>query len=115
MKAIEFQIGGRKTGKTTLLLEWLKKAPKGTSRLYIGATVQMCDLAFKKSEEMGLDIPRESFISYSDISNGKKLHGYKNIELGVDNIDLLLYSFFGDCPIGRVTATGKDILRDSSD
>lgn len=108
---IEFQIGDRKTGKTTLLLEWMKEAPEGERRVMVCATQAMADVAYKRSKEMGLGFDRKQFTSYETIRRGY-LRGWKDVVLGIDNIELMLSRLFDGYPVGRVTATGKDVLRD---
>jgi hypothetical protein len=102
---LEVHVGGRKTGKTTLLLEWMKES---TDRVMVCHSVEMCNVVWRRSEEMSLNLDRDRFVSLEQIRNGR-LHG-RNVILGVDNLDLLLYSIFG-APVRRITATAIDILR----
>lgn len=106
---IEFQISDRKTGKTTLLLEWIKAAPEGERRLFVAGTVEMAQQAWKRSEEMGMKLAKHDFVSVNQIVNGN-MRGLKNAILGIDNIDIMLQGLFDHYPVGRVTATGVDIL-----
>lgn len=103
---IEFQIGGRKTGKTTLLLEWMKDKPNA---VYIGATIDMCNNAYERAISMGIKVDKSQFVSYHQVQHGI-LKG-RNCVICVDNLDHVLYHIFGD-NVERITATGIDILRD---
>lgn len=110
---IEFQISGRKSGKTTLLLYWLAQAPEGERRVIIEPSVVMAHDTFIRGEEMGLKVKREQFIAYDSLHQAF-FKGSKAV-VGIDNLDMLLRMMLGlssDNPIARVTATGVDVLRE---
>jgi hypothetical protein len=110
---IEFQISGRKSGKTTLLLYWLAEAPEGERRVIIEPSEVMAHGAFVRATEMGLDVKREQFISYDSLHQAF-FKGSKAV-VAIDNLDMLLKMMLGlssDNPIARVTATGVDVLRE---
>ena len=101
-----FQVSGRKTGKTTQLLEWMKQAPEGQIRIMVCSSGNTARHAYDKAISMGMEVTRDNFIEIEDC---RYLIGQSNIRLCVDNLDCMLFSIFTQ-PVDFVTATGVDTL-----
>jgi hypothetical protein len=106
---IEFDVGGRKIGKTTRMMQWLEEAPEGEVRIMVVHSAHEAQRLAELAESKGYkNVTTSHFVSYHSLSWLRGLHG--NIRLGVDNIDLMLHYLFG-APVDRVSATGVDVLR----
>ena len=109
MSEITFQIGGRQTGKTTAMLDWMQDAPEGDHRVLVCHTGQEAMRLLRESRERGLDLESWQFVGYDELKPGTwsgVLHGRGGrVVLGVDNLDLILGRLLG-WPVERVTATG---------
>lgn len=102
----EFLIDGRGTGKSWEALKWMRG---GGNRRLVVADSRQVDHLFRLerayAERLGVSrtyLP-EKIIPYSAISGR---HMPQFIELGVDNLDMLLRTIFR-APVGFVTATGS--------
>lgn len=107
---IEFDVGGRKIGKTTRMLQWLEEAPQGELRIMVVHSTREADRLAKLANDQGYkNITESHFVTFSNL---EWLHGLPgNIQLGVDNIDLMLTYLF-KASVARVSATGIDVLRE---
>lgn len=103
---IEFMVSGRKTGKTSSLIEWLRLEPNG---VIVCHSEQERQRILKKIKEMpwGNEIKDNQVISAS--SSREKLAG-RNVVVAVDNVDIVLSWLLG-AEIQRATATGILINR----
>lgn len=102
----EFLIGGRGTGKSRAALRWLRGA--GNRSLVVPDSRQAEFLARMDREyaaEHGVSrfYPTHKIIPYSSVQQGWLRE--RHVELGVDNLDMLLMSIFRS-PVGFATATG---------
>lgn len=102
----EFLIDGRRTGKSRAALRWLRGA--GNRSLVVPDAGQAEFLARMDQEyaaEHGVSrfYLTDKIIPYSSVQQGR-LRG-RQVELGVDNLDMLLMSIFRS-PVGFATATG---------
>lgn len=110
---IEFDIGGRKIGKTTRMLQWLEDAPVGELKMMVVHSAHEADRLAKLCDDLGYkNITRSHFVTLSSID---ELRGFPDrTKLGVDNIDLMLRYLF-NIEVARVSATGIDVLREIGD
>lgn len=101
----EFLIGGRGTGKSQEAIKWVRGS--GNRYLVVPDAAQSANLLAmdraNASRRGGSLLHPEKFISYS--SSPRRFYG-QTVELGVDNLDMLLQTIFGR-PVGFVTATGS--------
>lgn len=103
----EFLISGRQTGKSTAALRWLRGA--GNRQLVVPDSRQVDYLARmdrEYAEKNGVSrfyLP-DKIIPYASLGYGR--HMPPTIELGVDNLDIIISHIFKRS-VGFVTATGS--------
>lgn len=105
--AKRFDIRDRQTGKTTDLLAWMRDAPEGEHRIYVGASNESAMHVYRSTFVDGVsDLESWQFVGMREVSRdawGGVLRGRGGvIVLGLDNLDLMLNDLFG-WPVGRVT------------
>lgn len=112
-------VGGRQSGKTTKMLEWMKAAPEDEHRICVASSTQESMRLLRLSRELGYEFESWQFIGPSDMSSnplsdwsGVRYHdrllGIKSrFVLGFDNLDILLQSWV-PYPVGLVTMTGEE-------
>lgn len=118
---MEFHVTGRQVGKTHQLLQWMRKAPPGEVRIYVGHNVQAAmDVyrsTFTETNEYGDKVSEFESWQFVGIQEAMKPGGWSAVRrfnpevrlvLGIDNLDLVLRQMLYE-PIGRVTATGIPI------
>lgn len=103
----EFLIAGRGTGKSWEALKWMRGA--GNRRLVVADSRQVDNLRRMEDEYASRKGVSKTYlhdliIPYSSLAMGR--HMGQTMELGVDNLDMLLRTIFR-APVGFVTATGS--------
>ena len=90
----------RGEGKTTLMLTWLEYDPKRVL------------LAFSNNEAQALKKLRpdlkDRIMAYTTWLNGKKylLPEYRDVQIGIDNLDMVLTDMFGNLRRASISAVG---------
>ena len=101
---MEFLIGGKQSGKTHELIEWYKKDPDNRV-IFVPNVYQEAYIR----QTYGYDQIKEDHTFL--LSNLNSFRGHSTeYEIGIDNLDDFLRSFFPFNKIGLVTATGSGRL-----
>lgn len=109
---IQFDIGGRQTGKTTRLLDWLEKQTDGEHRVLVSHSRQRAMDLLRQARQEERVVESWQFVSVDEVLRGTSSHQGVllrggDIVLGVDDLDLTLSTFFS-FPVTRVTASAED-------
>lgn len=104
---MEVFVGGRRTGKTHRMVEWVKQGRMidqypGWNRIILTSTL---DEAQRLRHDFDLDY-RQVF-SLLEWKNGHIPHR-NAIALGIDNVDMLLFHILGG-PIDAMSLTGEEV------
>lgn len=94
---MKFYIGGRRSGKTEMLVKWIRSNPDA---IMIVHTVREAE---RIAAQYSLDLYRVR--SIGEVEHGG-LMGRRNVKLGIDNLNLILPNILGH-HVERVTATGE--------
>lgn len=86
--------GGRRTGKTGKMIEWFLADPM--NRVIVTPNVQQANYIIKRiKSSMGDDYPfLGHIIHYQDAR--RFLAGSRNFEIGVENLDMIMYQMFSN-------------------
>lgn len=112
---MELDIGGRGSGKTTRVLEWMVAAPSGVTRVAVCHTSTAAMALLYAARNRGLvPIPLESwqFIGIEELSSYRPypmVNGYKLFEFCVDNLDLAFQDLFPQFQFTRATLTDQSL------
>lgn len=100
-----FDIGGRQSGKTTRLIDWMLAAPEGERRVLVSHSR---DEARRLEREYRAEYPSGALQSWQFVTAGdlERLHGHGRVVLAIDNLDLVLPQLVR-LPVGYVSATGQ--------
>jgi hypothetical protein len=108
--AIEFHVGGRRSGKTDKMLRWLTDAPEGEWRVLVSVSEQRAMRLLREARERGLSVESWQFVGIEEVKRhtwSGVLYGRGgHIVLGLDDLDMMLYQIIG-WPVGRISATGE--------
>lgn len=102
---MDFFISGRQTGKTAILIDWVKMQPDNEWRVIVVSNHEQLAQVTQRLGEADVENPDRHVCT---INSTRYLHGRKNVRLGIDNIDLMLSSIFGQS-VDIVTGTGGDM------
>ena len=109
---IEFVAGGRQTGKTKRLLEWMKAAPEGERRVIIcHSRARAVDLR-RECQNKGIPVEEWQFCGPDEPRdrkgawNDRMRRGLGRVVFGVDDLDLILGGLIGG-PVGIAAWTGE--------
>jgi len=109
MKNIEFHIGGRMSGKTDSMLEWLTEAPEGEHRVIVSVSSARAMRLLSEARARELEVESWQFVGIDEVKHrtwsGVIAGRGGHIVLGLDDLDMMLYQLFG-WTVGRVSATG---------
>lgn len=99
MTDIAFHVGGRRTGKTTKIVEWLIEGEATeTKRVIVSFSEREAERLFTLAQDLCDTVEDWQFITFGASSD---LCG-KNVVIGIDNLEFLLGSIFGS-PVEFVT------------
>lgn len=104
---MRFWITGRRTGKTTMALKWMKvKKMQGLNPVLIVHSVQEADRLYESTKNIRGESPFETWqiIAHHQLRSGV-LSSKRDIVFAVDNIDLVLPALLGG-EVEFVTGTG---------
>lgn len=99
---MKFDIGDRRSGKTTRMIQWLLNGREGERRLLVVHSAQEVERLQRMLKDMGIERDNIEIINVNDLRN---LRG-KSVIVGVDNLELILSQLI-PAPITRVTASGE--------
>lgn len=105
MPDIQLHLSGRRTGRSTEMINWLLEGEPNEKRVIVSFSSVEAERMYKKARKLCETVEDWQFISYR--SNSQKLAGRKISEVGIDNLEFLLSSYFSGiaAPITRVTGT----------
>lgn len=94
----------RQMGKTTRMLQWMREAPPGETRICVCPTQQAAMQLLRDNP----DLHTWQFISLEEVRTGfVNRGGGRRLVYGLDNLDMMLNYWF-DWPVGMVTMTETD-------
>lgn len=100
---MKFDIGDRRSGKTTRMIQWLLNAPEGERRVIVTHSESEAHRIRKLIKGMDIEVEQGQVIS----AGSQDLRGRNpNVVLGIDNLELVLGGLIGH-RVSRVTATGE--------
>ena len=106
---VEFHIGGRMSGKTDKMLQWLVDAPEDEHRVIVSISEARAMRLLREARMRELDVESWQFVGVEGITkrswSGVLFNRGGHIVLGLDDLDMMLYQLFG-WPVHRVSATG---------
>ena len=104
MSDIKLHLSGRRTGRTTEMLDWLVESEPTQKRVIVTFSEADADRLYKLAVKRCATVERWQFISSR--SDSQKLHGRKIYEVGIDNLEFFLRHAVGiNAPVTKVTAT----------
>jgi hypothetical protein len=107
-------IGGRQSGKTESLIQWLLDAPEGEHRILVSHTSQEAMRLLRHCGNRGLPVESWQFVGVNEITretwSAVTHHRGGQIVLGLDNMELMLSSFL-PWPVGKITTTAEAELK----
>lgn len=113
-------VTGRQGGKTTAMIQWFLNGrpidtypywsrvilcPTHEQVVYVTNKVREATASFDENNQSTWDI-RKAIWSLEDLNSVKKHHGTRDIEIGVDNMELIIEDILNG-PISFATMTGK--------
>lgn len=101
---MKFDIGGRRSGKTTRMIQWLLNGPAGENRILVTHSPSEAARIREILKEMGIERNDIEVIDFA--STVDRLRG-KSAVVGIDNLEMLLANFLGANRVTRVAATGE--------
>lgn len=99
---MKFDIGGRQTGKTSRMLQWMLSQPEDESRVIIVHSEHEAQRLRQILKNSGIEVDAWKIVRADQARN---LMG-RDVVLGIDNLDLILGSLFGRS-VSRISATGE--------
>lgn len=107
---MQFHIGGRMSGKTEKMLDWLCEASEGEHRVIVSVSNQRAMRLLREARARELPVESWQFVGVEEVSertwSGVLFGRGGHIVLGLDDLDQMLYQLVG-WTIGRVSATGE--------
>jgi len=91
---VTFRIGDRRTGKTTAILEWLKKNPDG---IVVSANFQQARILHSRAVDEGMDVSVTQFRSSSENLRGL------NKKVAIDEAQWLLQMLYPTLDFATMT------------
>lgn len=103
---ILIEFGGRRTGRTSRMIDWLIESEPESKRVIFCYSAQEAMRLAKLAKEKCGTVEDWQFVAYG---NSTRLHGKEVSEVGVDNLELCLFYLTG-LPVRYITGTlaGKD-------
>ena len=113
-------VTGRQGGKTTAMIQWLLNGkpidkypywsrvilcPTHEQVVYVTKRVHEVTALLDEDDQSTWDI-RKAIWSLEDLNSVRKHHGTRDIEVGVDNMELIVENILNG-PIAFTTMTGK--------
>ena len=95
---MKIYVGGRRTGKTTHMLTWLRYTPGAVMIVHSASEAA-------RLEHENPDLAGKIFSPH--MAADGRLRGMRDITIGIDNLDLILPYLFGG-RIGPVTVTEEE-------
>lgn len=104
VRYMRIEVLPRQMGKTTRMLEWMREAPPGETRICVTATREEAMRLLRENK----DLNTWQFISLQEAREGFANRGRsRNLVYGLDNLDMMLKDMF-DWPVGMITLTETD-------
>jgi len=98
---MKVEVLSRQGGKTTRMLEWMRSAPPGETRICVCTTGEEAMRLLRENP----DLNTWQFISFAEALEGTATRGRdRNLVYGLDNLDIML-SYWFSWPVGMVTMT----------
>lgn len=106
---MQFLITDRQEGKTTKMLAWMKAAPDDVKRVCVCHSRREAERLRELYNFDNMGEGRQLAFDWQFVTIGQLYHmrGLKNLEIGFDNVDLILQSLAVVHPVSFVTATGE--------
>src|SRR4051794_6946593 len=116
---MEIIVGGRQSGKTERILEWMKNAPENVGRVMICESPDEAMRVYRSTftkEGNPTDWESWQFVSARELLSPHIFEGILlgrkwTIELAIDNLDILIQRSFR-WPVGLVTMTNDKIVEE---
>ena len=106
MTELIFDIDVRRGGKTSRMIEWLKKAAPDERRVLVSVDYEHSHHLWREHMDDG-DLEAWQFIDLAGLQSGLLRGMNPPPVLGIDNLDWMLSHLVGDFHhIGRISATG---------
>lgn len=100
-------VGGRQSGKTKAMLDWMEQAPEDEVRVCVSHTLQASMDLLRRARQEDRKLESWQFISLEEVKGYSPipvLIGRVKPVLGYDDLDLQIQGYY---PIGLVTLTGE--------
>jgi hypothetical protein len=98
---MKVEILPRQMGKTTRMLEWMRSAPPGETRICVCVTGEEAMRLLRENP----DLNSWQFMGFGEAREGAAIRGRgRNLVYGLDNLDMML-SYWFDWPVGMITLT----------
>jgi hypothetical protein len=85
---VEYDVRLRAAGKTRDLLDWWRERPR--SRVIVVPDQQQAKLVRKSIEGQRTTEELLQLINFDDLRSGRLLRGRGDVEVGIDNLDMIL-------------------------
>lgn len=101
---VEYDIRLRQAGKTYDLIEWWRQSP---SRVIVVPDSHQVGFLRKQLPDLDNREITRRIITFEDMRSGRVLRGRGDVEIGIDNLDMILQRLVSaNGLLRRVTATG---------
>lgn len=104
MSDIQLKLGGRRTGRTTEMLDWLIEGEPDEKRAIVTFSLMDAERLYKLARKQCPSVEPWQFTSFR--ADKKKFAGRKVSEVGIDNLEFFLDFLTGiNAPVTKVTGT----------